>query len=37
MGPEASFPCTQEFATCLYPEPDESNPLSQKIYSYDSY
>jgi hypothetical protein len=33
MEPEGSLPCSQEPATCLYPEPNESNPHPQTLFS----
>jgi hypothetical protein len=32
MEPEGSLPCSQELATCLYPEPTESNPHPQTLF-----
>jgi hypothetical protein len=31
MEPEGSPPCSQEPATCPYPEPNESNPQPQTL------
>jgi hypothetical protein len=31
MEPEGSLPCSQEPATCAYPEPNESNPHPQTL------
>jgi hypothetical protein len=31
MEPEGSSPCSQELATCPYPEPNESNPHPQTL------
>jgi hypothetical protein len=33
MDAEGSLPCSQEPATCPYPEPNESNPHSQQLAS----
>jgi hypothetical protein len=32
MEPEGSSPCSQEPATCPYPEPIESNPHPQTLF-----
>jgi hypothetical protein len=31
MEPESSSPCSQEPATCPYPEPNKSNPRPQTL------
>jgi hypothetical protein len=36
MEPEGSLPCSQEPATCPYPEPNESNPHPQNPISLRS-
>jgi hypothetical protein len=35
MEYEGSLPCSQQPAMGLYPEPDESNLLSETIFSED--
>jgi hypothetical protein len=32
MEREGSLPCSQEPATCPYPEPNESNPHLQTLF-----
>jgi hypothetical protein len=32
MEPEGSSPCSQELATCSYPESSESNPYPQILF-----
>jgi hypothetical protein len=32
MEPEGSSPCSQEPATCPYPEPNESNPRPKTLF-----
>jgi hypothetical protein len=32
MEPEGSLPCSQEPATCRYPEPKESNSQRQTLF-----
>jgi hypothetical protein len=32
MEPEGLSPCSQELATCPYPEPNESNPHPQTLF-----
>jgi hypothetical protein len=34
MGPEISFPCSQEHSTGPYPEPDQSTPYNQSYLRY---
>jgi hypothetical protein len=33
MEPEGSLPCSEELATCPYPDPDESNPHPKPYFS----
>jgi hypothetical protein len=33
MEPQGSLPCSQEPDTCPYPEPNESNPHPQALFS----
>jgi hypothetical protein len=35
MKPEGSLPCSQEPATCPYPESNESNPHPQTLFPED--
>jgi hypothetical protein len=35
MEPEGSLPCSQQPATCPYPEPNESNPHPQTLFPQD--
>jgi hypothetical protein len=35
METEGSLPCSQESATCPYPEPNESNPHPQTLFPLD--
>jgi hypothetical protein len=32
MEPEGSLSCSQEPATCPYPEPNESNPYPKTLF-----
>jgi hypothetical protein len=35
MEPESSSPCSQELATCPYPETNESNQNPQTLFPQD--
>jgi hypothetical protein len=37
MEPEGSLSCSQEHATGLYSEPDESSPQLLTLFSKDSF
>jgi hypothetical protein len=36
MEHDGSLPCSQELATCPYPEPNESNSHPQTLFPQDS-